>query len=186
MLFVYIGFMNLPFAITPIQINWITFGTVNVVATLVAFKIMRPAYMARFRDDVLDYVLTGAFIGSAVMALLYAVVYFAMGLDTNAARSALSIFATFFGILIFWNTFGIDILEPRTFIEQRVVTLIGLFFIVLVILGFYILPGMFEFVPPTPGVIALIASLLALTMLLFSWNMRHRYLLNRIWSLVSP
>ncbi len=185
MLFLYIGFMNLPFAITPIQINWITFGTVNVVATLVAFKIMRPAYMARFRHDVLDYVLTGAFIGSAMMALLYAVVYFASGLNTEAARSALSIFATFFGILIFWNTFGIDILEPRSFIEQRTVTVIGLFFIVLVILGFYLLPGMFEFVPPTPGIIALITSLLLLTMLLFSWNMRHRYLLNRVWSLVS-
>jgi hypothetical protein len=185
MLFVYIGFMNLPFALTPIQINWITFGTVNIVATLVAFKIMRPAYMARFRQDVLDYVLTGAFIGSAMMALLYAVVFFATGLNTQAARSALSIFATFFGILIFWNTFGIDILEPRSFFRHWIVTVMGLFFITLVIVGLYLSPALFEFVAPTPEIIALITALLLLTMLLFSWNMRHRYLLNRIWALVQ-
>src|SRR5690606_29707205 len=96
LLFVYVGFMSLPFPITPIQINWITFGTVNIIATLVAFKIMRPAYMQRFRRDVLEYVMTGSFIGSAVMALLYAVTFFVTGLNTDAARSALSIFITFF------------------------------------------------------------------------------------------
>ena len=42
-----------------IQINWVTFGTVNIIATLVALKLLRPAFMANFRDDVLDYVVTG-------------------------------------------------------------------------------------------------------------------------------
>src|SRR5690606_8709091 len=109
MLFVYVGFMSLPFPITPIQINWVTFGTVNIVATLVAFKIMRPARMTNFRRDVLEYVITGAFIGSALMALLFALTFFVTDLNTNAARSALAIFATFFGILVFWNVFGIDL-----------------------------------------------------------------------------
>lgn len=186
MLFVYIGFMSLPFAITPIQINWVTFGTVNIVATLVAFKIMRPARMERFRDDVLDYVVTGAFIGSTVMAVLFAVVFFATGLNTNAARSALAIFATFFGILIFWNTFGIEVLQPRTFLEHRWATFMGVMFTIMVIVGFYVAPGLFEFVPPTTGVIALIVSLLLLTIVLFSFNMKHRLLLNRLWSLFSP
>jgi cation-transporting P-type ATPase E len=185
MLFVYIGFMSLPFPITPIQINWVTFGTVNVVATLIAFKIMRPAPMERFRRDVLDYVLTGAFIGSAIMALLFAVVFFATGLNTAAARSALAIFATFFGILIFWNTFGIDLSQPRTLRQHWVVTLMGIFFTLIVITGMYAAPALFEFVRPTPLITALITSLLLLTIVVFSANMKHRYLISRLWVLTE-
>lgn len=185
LLFVYVGFMSLPFPITPIQINWVTFGTVNVIATLVAVKIMRPAYMENFRRDVLEYVITGAFIGSAAMSLVYAVTYFATGLSTDAARSALSIFATFFGILIFWNTFGIDISQPRTLIKNPIVTLMGVFFTVLVIVGFYLMPDLFEFVAPTPGIIALIVSILLLTIVFFSANMKNRYFITRLWNLFS-
>lgn len=186
MLFVYIGFMGLPFAITPIQMNWVTFGTVNIVATFVAFKIMRPAYMKRFRRDVLDYVVTGAFIGSAAMSLLFAVVYFSSGQSTDTARSALSIFATLFGTLIMWNTFGIDFARPRSLIEHWPVTLIGLSFTLAVILAFYILPGFFEFVRPTPGIIALIVSMFLTVIATFSWSMRYPVLLNRLWNLFEP
>jgi cation-transporting ATPase E len=186
LLFVYVGFMSLPFPITPIQINWITFGTVNIVATLVAFKIMRPAYMERFRRDVLEYVMTGSFIGSAVMALLYAVTFFASGLNTNAARSALSIFITFFGVLVFWNTFGIDLALPHTLRERPLIVVLGLVFFLMVVLGFYIQPALFEFVAPTPGIIALIVSLLLLTIALLSINLRYRMLITRLWTLFAP
>jgi hypothetical protein len=186
MLFVFVGFMNLPFPITPIQINWVTFGTVNVFATLVAVKILRPAYMPRFRDDVLDYVVTGSFLGSAMMALLYAVVYFATGLDAATARSALSIFATLFGILIFWNTFGIDLAEPRSLIENRVATILGSVFGIAVLLGFYLMPELFEFVAPSTGITIFTVTLFLLTVVLLSWSMKYRQLINRLWLLFSP
>ena len=186
LLFVYVGFMSLPFPITPIQINWITFGTVNIVATLVAFKIMRPAYMERFRRDVLEYVMTGSFIGSAVMALLYAVTFFVTGLNTAAARSALSIFITFFGVLVFWNTFGLDLAQPRTLREKPLIAVLGVFFFGMVVLGFYIQPKLFEFVEPTPGIIALITSLILLTIALLSINLRYRGFITRLWTLFAP
>ena len=37
--FVFIAFMALPFPITPVQISWATFGTVNLPATLIAFRL---------------------------------------------------------------------------------------------------------------------------------------------------
>lgn len=186
MLFVYVGFMALPFPITPIQINWITFGTINVIATLVAFKLMRPAYMERFRRDVLEFVMIGAFIASAVMALLFAVVYFSTGLNTAAARSALSIFATLFGILVFWHTFGIDLSQPRTLLQKPGITVMGLAFMLLVIFGFYIMPDLFEFVAPTLEISVLIATLFLLTVTLFSANLKNRYLITRLWNLFAP
>ena len=195
LLFTFVGFMALPFPITPIQINWITFGTVNIAATLIAFKILRPARMIQFRRDVLDYVITGAVIGSIMIALLYAVVYFASGQSTDAARSALSIFVTLFGILVFWNVSGIDIFRPRTFVEQRVIFVMGLFLMLMTLLGFYVMPELFEFVPPPPvfiptraeeWTILLIVSLFCLTMVLFSWAMRDRKLVNSLWTLFAP
>ncbi len=186
LLFVYIGFMSLPFPITPIQINWITFGTVNIVATLVAFKIMRPAFMGNFRRDVLEYVITGAFIASAVMAILFSVTYFATDQNLDAARSALSIFITFFGILVFWNTFGIDLSRPRTLRKNPIVTIMGIAFTLMVIVGFYAAPDLFEFVAPTPGVIALIVALLLLTIVVFSANLKHRSIITRLWVLFAP
>ena len=75
-LFVCIAFMSLPFPITPVQISWATFGTVNLPATLIAFGWLRPRFMAHFRRDVLDYIITMGCIGAAVMTLLYLIVWF--------------------------------------------------------------------------------------------------------------
>lgn len=191
LLFIYAGFMALPFPITPIQINWITFGTVNVPATLIAFKILRPARMFKFRRDVLDYVITGAVIGSVAIALLYAVVFFASGGSKEAARSALSIFVALFGILVFWNVSGIDIFTPRTFLEQRGIFIIGLVLVLMTILGFYVMPELFEFQRPSTDLlrqptILLIVFLFELTMLVYSWAMKDRRLINSLWTLFAP
>lgn len=186
LLFIYVGFMALPFPITPIQINWVTFGTVNIVATLIAFKILRPAPMRRFRHDVLDFILTGAVIGSASIALLYAVTFFASGGSTDAARSALSIFITLFGILIFWHVFGIDLLRPETIAQNKGIIALGLALMLMTLLGFYIMPRLFEFVAPDLLTIIFIVALFELVMFLYSWAMRDRSLINNLWTLVRP
>lgn len=191
LLFIYVGFMGLPFAITPIQINWITFGTVNIAATLIAFKVLRPAPMVKFRRDVLDYVITGAVIGSVALAVLYVTVYFASGGSEDTARSALSIFISMFGILVFWNVSGIDIFSPRTFVEYRGIFILGFVLMVATILGFYIQPALFEFVRPSTNLlqeptILLIVFLFELTMLVYSWAMRDRRLINSLWTLFAP
>ncbi len=186
LIFIYAGFMGLPFPITPIQINWITFGTVNITATLIAFKILRPSYMEKFRRDVLDFVITGALIGSVALALLYAVVYFATGGNMDAARSALSIFVTLYGILILWNVMGIDIFQPRTFVEKRGIFIMGFLLMVMTLIGFYLLPVLFEFERPDLLTIILIAALFDLTMVVFSWMMKDRRLTQGLWTLFAP
>lgn len=186
LLFIFVGFMSLPFPITPIQINWVTFGTVNLAAGLIALKLLRPAYMEKFRRDVLDYVITGAVLGAALIALLYVVVYFAFGMDTRLARSALSIFITLYGILIFWNVSGIDIFKPRTFLENRVIFALGFALMLMTLLGFYIAPDLLEYTPLPPLVMIFVVALFELTMLLYSWLMRNRSLINSLWTLFAP
>ncbi len=182
----FVGFMTLPFPTTPIQISWITFGTVNIPATLIAFKIIRPTYMAQFRRDVIDYVITAGTISAVLLSLLYTITYFATERDTFAARSAVTVFIGLYGIMIFWNVHSIDILEPRSFIKYWRITLLGLVLTVFTILAPFLLPHVFVFVPPTPLIWVAIISIFLLNSVIVSLLMRYRHLINQLWLLFQP
>lgn len=186
LLFVFAGFMALPFPITPIQINWVTFGTVNIVATLVAFKLLRPARMTQFRRDVLEYVLAGALLASAALALLCAVSYIASNGSTIMMRSVVALFITLFGVLVLWNVFGIDLLRLRTIRDNWQTFVIGLVMMVVTLLGFYVAPDLLEFRQPDTLTIFLIASVYLLVIVLYSVGMRNRRLLGALWTLTEP
>src|SRR5690606_28463 len=100
--FIFAGFMAMPFPINPIQISWLTFGVINLPAGLIAFRLLKPEYMQQFRRDVLDYVVTGGFIGAASMSLLYAITYLGNNRDIFEARSTMMLYLTLWGLLVFW------------------------------------------------------------------------------------
>ncbi len=191
-LFVCIAFMALPFPITPVQISWATFGTVNLPATLIAFGWLRPRFMAHFRRDVLDYIVTMGCIGAALMTLLYLIVWFGGGGDLRMTRSAITIMVALYGMLITWHIQGIDLYNPDSFLQHWRILLLSSFLTALTIIAMYVFPDLFEFSPPRWDggdgslMIVAIAALFLLTMALLSHGMRHRYLLNRFWDLLAP
>jgi cation-transporting P-type ATPase E len=187
LMFVFIGFMMLPFPITPVQISWAAFGTVNMPAGFIAFGIIRPKYIERFRRDVIDYIITAGLIGAVALSVLFAVAYFTTGGDLEIARSAITIFICLFGMMIVWNVQGVEVYKPRTFIEHWQVVLISSLAAGLTIISFYALPTLFEFQPPAPNSLlnVLIVALFLLTMMIINHGMEHRYLLNRFWMLVE-
>jgi len=182
----FVGFMTLPFPTSPIQISWITFGTVNIPATLIAFKIIRPAFMAKFRRDVMDYVIIAGTVGAVTLALLYVVAYFASGQDTDVGRSAVTIFIAFYGTLIFWNVHDVDIFRPRSLLEHWRITLFGIIITALTMVVPYLLPNLFVFVPPSELIWVAIISIFLLTGALVSLLMRKRHLINQLWKLFEP
>lgn len=183
-LFVFAGFMALPFPMTPVQISWATFGAVNIPATLVAFGLMRPELMKRFRYDVMDYIFTVGFIGAVLHTFLYVVVYFGTGNDVVVARSAVTIYFTTFSGYAVWTILGGDFYKPETF---RIYWRSGLFMLVitmLTILALYIFPVLADFKMTTDWwLITLIVALQLLSMILISHGMKYRYLLRRMWDL---
>ncbi len=191
-LFVCIAFLALPFPITPVQISWATFGTVNLPATLIAFGLLRPRFMAHFRRDVLDYIMTMGCIGAALMTLLYLIVWFGGGGDLRMTRSAMTIMVALYGMLITWHIQGIDFYNPDSFLEHWRLLLLSSVLTALTIIAMYVYPDLFEFNPPRWDggdgslMIVAIAALFLLTMALLSHGMRHRYLLNRFWDLLAP
>src|SRR5215211_7576074 len=96
--FLFAGLMFMPFPLNPIHISWATFGVINVPATLIAFRILKPSYMEKFRHDVLDYVVTAGFIGAAAMAFVYAYAYLSSGGNLPQARSTIIMFISLFGM----------------------------------------------------------------------------------------
>jgi magnesium-transporting ATPase (P-type) len=182
----FVGFMTLPFPTSPIQISWITFGTVNIPATLIAFKVLLPKYMKQFRRDVLEYVLVCGTISAVNLSLLYAITYYGSNLNMEAARSAVTLFIAFLGTLIFWNIMGVELSEPRTLIEHWRVTLTGLALCAVTMIAPFMLPDLFKFVPPTPLGWALIISIFLLTVVMVHTFTRNRYLIGQVWELVKP
>jgi cation-transporting P-type ATPase E len=185
--FVFVAFMTLPFPITPVQISWSTFGTVNIPATLVALGLLRPMRMRRFRDDVLDFIITAGVIGAFLMAILYAFVYIYENQDTQAARTATTLFVTLFGAYTVMHIMGVEIWQPRTFITRWRLVLFMTISTVLTILTMYAQPTLFEFKIMTwendQAVIVLIVALFLLSMLLLGHGLKYRYLIHRMWQL---
>jgi cation-transporting ATPase E len=182
----FIGFMALPFPTSPAQISWITLGTVNIPATLIAFKILRPKHMARFRRDVLEYVITSGMIGAVMMALMYVVAYYGSNNNIAAARSAITLFLTLMGTLIFWNVCGVELFEPRTMLEHWRIVLLGIVLTVLTAIVPFILSDFFAFVPPSPLMWALILSTFALMATLLHVFTRNRNIIEQLWELFQP
>ena len=190
--FIFVAFMALPFPITPVQISWATFGTVNLPATLIAFGWLRPQYMARFRRDVLDYILTMGFNGAVMLSLLYLITYFSTDGDLEMTRSAVTILVALYGMLITWHVQGIDLYQPKSFLEHWRILVLSSLLTALTLLVMYLDPALFEFEPPTwdggTGTLLIMAitALFLLTMVLLSHGLKYRYLLNRFWDLLAP
>jgi len=191
LLFVFVGFMLLPFPITPVQMSWASFGTVNMPATFIAFGIIRPKFIKNFRRDVLDYLLTVGLVGAVILAILFTSTYFLTGNDLMSSRSALTLYICLFGLLLVWQVQGADIAEPRTFIEHRKVVFISAVVTILTIISFYTGIEAFKFKGPSiyteAGRIVFIniALMFCLTIVVTSRAMRERGLINRLWMLVG-
>ena len=192
LLFIFIAFMALPFPITPVQISWATFGTVNLPATLIAFGILRPKPMRRFREDVLDFILTGGILGSLMLVIVYVITYFSTERDLATTRSAITVFLTFYGSYIIMSIQGVNFYQPRTFWQNRgIVALMTLLaaLTILVMYALYSVPNLFDFVPLTwgqhPETIVTITALLMLSIIILAHGMKYRYLLRRLWSLLT-
>lgn len=190
--FFFVSFMALPFPISPVQISWITFGVINIPATLIAFRVLRPTYMRRFRQDVLDYVVTGGIISAAAGAFVYAAAYLD-GFNQDVARSAVTIYYALFGMQVVWNTHGVEVLRPDTIRQNWRIFLLGLILLTLTITIPFVLPSfwpeaaaIFEFVPPTPLIWLEIGAVFALTVLLLEIAMRRRALVGQLWRLSEP
>lgn len=184
--FVFAGFMFMPFPINPTQISWVTFGVINVMATLITVRVFVPTPMKHFREDVLDFALTGGAIGAVAATLVYAVTYLSSGRDVLAARSVVLVFLTLFGLLVFWNVCGLNLLDPRTWPTKPRIFLAGLASATITILAAYILPQVLSFVPLTPMQWALAISVLLLLGALMQIGMRTRYFANLVWRLSAP
>jgi len=184
--FLYVGLMMMPFALNPIHISWVTFGVINVPATLIAFRIFKPAYMAKFRHDVIDYAITAGFIGSAASAFVFGFAYLSSNHDVNQARSTIVMFLTLFGMLSLWNIHGIEVFEPQTIRNNWVVFVIGLGLAAGTLIGPYILPHWLEFKQPSTEQWIIVIVTFVLTVVILYFSMRTRALVERLWRLFAP
>ncbi|MCK6579055.1 MAG: HAD-IC family P-type ATPase [Anaerolineae bacterium] len=183
--FILVGFMLMPFPINPIQISWLTFGVINVPATLIAFRAIKPIQMPTFRAGVLDYAVTAGFIGAASMCLVYAVAYIVSGEEVQIARSTVSQYMTLFGTLAYWNIHGVEMFDWRSIRQRPFIFWSGIALCLGTVFGFFMLPRLTEFTAFSADLAALVALTFVFAALLLTFAMRVRFV-NRLWRLLAP
>jgi cation-transporting ATPase E len=184
--FLFAGFMAMPFPISPIQISWVSFGIINVPAGLIAIRLLKPDWMERFRDDVLDYVISAGIIGAAAMSLLYAYVFLINDQNVDVARSTMMVFLSLWGMQVLWNVHGLYVTSLKSIAAHPRLFVIGIILVVLTLAAGYIVPDILEFTPPNVNEWVAAFAIYLVSMVLLEYVLRDRRLVRAIWLLARP
>ncbi len=187
--FIFITFLALPFPITPIQISWVTFGSLNMPAMLMTIPIIRPQLIKNYRRDVIDYIMVSGFVGSIMVVIVYITAYFGTNRDTEVARSIVTFFIMLFNMYNVLIVMGLDIYDTSSYRKLRRAILVLSGLAIFTVVTFYTMPDLFEFTPVSifeqPLLFAQVFACFFLGAALVATLLRHRYMLNRIWALVE-
>ncbi|GAB5492335.1 MAG: HAD-IC family P-type ATPase [Phototrophicaceae bacterium] len=187
--FIFITFLGLPFPITPIQISWVTFGSLNMPAMLMTIPIIRPQVIKNYRRDVVDYIIVSGFVGSFMTTIIYVTVFFGTGRDTDVARTMVTFFVMLFNMYNVLIVMGLDIYDPSTYRKLRRAILVLTGLAIFTVVTFYTMPDLFEFTSVNifekPELFLIVFACFLLGTVLVASLLRHRYMLNRIWALLE-
>ncbi|MDZ4768901.1 MAG: HAD-IC family P-type ATPase [Chloroflexota bacterium] len=183
--FILVGFMFMPFPINPIQISWLTFFVINVPATLIAFRVIKPAHMSAFRDDVLDYAVSAGFVGAASMCVVYAIAYLSSGENTQIARSTVSQYMTLWGMLAFWNIHNVELFQIATIRARTNVFFIGIALALLTMIGFFLVPGLTEYTRFSIELTVVVALVFGVSSVLLHLTVKTRFV-HQLWRFFAP
>ncbi|MFN8562264.1 MAG: HAD-IC family P-type ATPase [Anaerolineae bacterium] len=186
MFFLFAGLMLMPFPLNPIHISWVTFWVINVPATLIAFRLIKPAGLHKFRHDVIDYALTAGFVGAVGMAAVYAFAYLTSDHGLAQARSTVMLFITLFGMLCLWNIHGIRLLQPSTLRGNLRVFFLGLALGIASLFRTLHRAALARIYPADERAVGVVLVTFLATVVILYVVMRLRWLTERLWKLFEP
>jgi len=187
--FVFITFLALPFPITPVQISWVTFGSLNIPAMLMTIPLIRPQFIKNFRTDVVDHILVSGFVGSIMVVIVYVTAYLGSNRDTNVARSIVTFFIMLFNMHNVMIVLGWDFYDIQSYgkFKRPMLMLSGL--AIFTVLTLYTIPSVYEFTPVSflthPLLFTAMIACLLLGIVLVATLLKYRYMLNRVWALLE-
>jgi len=120
-----VGFMGMPFPGQVRPLSWAAISTTSIPAVFITFGLLRPRPIRAFRRQVLGYILIAGLIGAVALTLAYTLTYLASGQNVLLAQSVMTIMASIYGVLIFWDVHGVVLFEPITFRQNAREAAIG-------------------------------------------------------------
>ncbi len=126
LMFLMVGYANLPFPGQVREVSWATVITAALPTTLIAFGVVKPKPIRRFVRNVVGYILVTGTFGAAVLTVAYIFGYVTSGEDVGISRSFLILFASAYGVLIFWDTCGLNPTAWRSYRSHPGIALGGL------------------------------------------------------------
>jgi cation-transporting P-type ATPase E len=107
------GFAGLPFPAEPRQISWTATIGVVLPCTLLAFDVVRPAYIRSFARGVLGYSVVAALVGGVVVVAA-AVLTDAAGGDVTHVRTVFALTNLHFALHVFLDAHGVSVFSPSS------------------------------------------------------------------------
>ncbi len=147
LMFIFVGFMALPFPGQVRLLSWAAISTSGIPTALIAIEFIKPRTIWQFGRQVLGYIAIAGLIGSIAITLAYTLTYFLSNKDILLAQSVMSTMVLIYGILIFWDVHGVIPFEPYTFKQNLREAIVGLLVALIALIVPLLLPGMFQIAP---------------------------------------
>ena len=125
LMFIMVGFMGLPFPGQVRPLSWAAISTTSLPALCVTFGLIKARPIRVFRRQVLGYIIIAGLIGAVALTVAYTATYLLSGRDVLLAQSVMTVMASIYGIIIFWDVHGVVPFEPVTFRQNRREAIVG-------------------------------------------------------------
>jgi cation-transporting ATPase E len=142
------GFAGVPFPAEPRQISWSATIGVVVPCMLLAFDVVRPAYIRSFPRGVIGYGVVAAMVGGVVIVTA-AVLAHLNGADIAHVRTVFALTDLHFVLHIFADALGVSVFAPASMRRRPGLTALGAGLLLIGLAVPPLLPGVFNAAAPS-------------------------------------
>lgn len=180
-LFLLVGFANLPFPISLRQTTLLSFMITGIPMILITLKILQPARQQHPSKDFVEYTLLAGIIGGLAMTYLTVVTMTILKQDIVLSRTLNTMFASFYSCIVLLNIVGISLFDYVSILKNKFAAMIiAILCLESILLPVYFMPNLFNLVKLTLHhwiILVLLVSFCAYILSFFNGKLH----LKKIW-----
>jgi cation-transporting ATPase E len=127
LLFLLVGFANLPFPVTLRQTTLLGFIISGIPLLLITFKILTPVKQNNPGKNFIEFTALAGIIGGFALAYLFIIAMALLKLPFGISSTLVTVFAQLYSMVVLWKIIGVSPFDPQSVIKhQNETILIGL------------------------------------------------------------
>ena len=124
LLFLLVGFANLPFPITLRQTTLLGFIISGIPLLLITFKILTPVKQNNPGKNFIEFTALAGIIGGLALAYIFIITMMLMKLPLSISTTLVTILAQLYSMVVLWKIIGVSPFDPKSIIKHKNETLL--------------------------------------------------------------